>query len=198
MNYSELSQGKIFSCKVKATYTEIFVLTQNQYIKVFSVQKKDYPDVLGLGEKIEVERGLAPITLTDETIKFILSKHYGLGAISTNIADNTVIKDMNAQQMQQNSQFEAFEPTVVNPPVVKEEGPNEIDPILLLTIAPVVYVNVSAIECELVEEEDVEIEDVPDEDPVVQLEEQIKEEIKEEKDYSKFIWLALGAAALLL
>lgn len=60
----------------------------------------------------------------------------------------------------------------------------EFNPLSMINSVPCVYVKDSAIECELVNESDIEEEEFFVE--------------KGNKDYSKLIWIALGAAALLL
>lgn len=206
MDYSKLLDGEIFSCKVKATYTEIFVRygDKGEYHKVFSIQKNDYNKIIGYGEKYATtDNGFTPITLTDETLMFILykcgfidEKGNKIGALN---ADNTALKDM---QSYEHSQENVFAPadnltTVINPNIKEEEEEEEvlydnetvINYLTRLDDIDIVYVKTAAIDCQVVSEDEVEIEDV-----------EIKEEIerKESKDYSKFIWLALGAAALLL
>lgn len=203
MNYSELSQGQIFSCKVKATYTEIFVGygDKGEYHKVFSIQKNDYNNIIGYGEKYATtDNGFTPITLTDETLMFIA---YKCGLIDENgnkigalNADNTALKDMQSYEHTQKNVFAPADnlTTVINPNIKEEEEvlyDNETvkDYLSLLDDTDIVYVKTAAIDCQVVAEDEVEIEDV-------EIEEEI--ERKESKDYSKFIWLALGAAALLL
>lgn len=192
MRYAELKKGDIFSCKIRDTYTDIYLYYNGKYVNVFSVQKKDYPYILGLGERTGDNSGLIPITLTEETIKFILGKHYGVGFFNSQA--NLTISPNSSFVITPGIDPNGYKP---NPTPTtnedKEEETKETDPIQLLSYAAVVYVYASSIECELVPEDDVEIEEVEEEAPVI---EEKKE--KKEKDYSKLIWIALGAAALLL
>lgn len=186
MNYSDLENGAFFSCTGKSTYTEIYIYAKNQYIKVFSIQKLDYNDIIGYGEKQATDiNGLVPITLTQETIEYIFNKYYGIGLL----AENTQIKDMN---------FNLYEPT--NQPTILGDTAKPVEPeiettdtifepILLIDDVPVVFVKKNAIVCEIVPDEEVEVEDVelPDPDDVVDY---------KKKDY-KWLWIAAAAAALL-
>lgn len=194
MRYAELKKGDIFSCKIRDTYTDIYLYYNGKYVNVFSVQKKDYPYILGLGERTGDNSGLIPITLTEETIKFILAKHYGVGVVNSQA--NLTLSPNSSFNVTPGIDPNGYKPNPTPTPTPnedKEEETKETDPIQLLSYASVVYVYASSIECELVPEDDVEIEEVEEEAPV-------KEEKKEkkEKDYSKLIWIALGAAALLL
>ena len=188
MRYAELKKGDIFSCKIRDTYTDIYLYYDGQYVNVCSVQKKDYPYILGLGERTDANSGLIPITLTEETIKFCLGKYYGVGAVNfqPNLTMSPNISDIITPGITEGS----YRPDPT--PTTKEEETKETDPIQLLNYASVVYVYASSIECELVSKDDVEIEEVEEEAPVI---EEKKE--KKEKDYSKLIWIALGAALLL-
>lgn len=192
MRYAELKKGDIFSCKIRDTYTDIYLYYDGKYVNVFSVQKKDYPYILGLGERTGANSGLIPITLTEKTIKFILGKHYGVGVVNSQA--NLTVSPNNSLNVTPGIDPNGYRPNPTpTPNEDKEEETKETDPIQLLSYASVVYVYASSIECELVSEDDVEIEEVEEEAPVI---EEKKE--KKEKDYSKLIWIALGAAALLL
>lgn len=152
MRYAELKKGDIFSCKIRDTYTDIYLYYNGQYVNVFSVQKKDYPYILGLGERTDANSGLIPITLTEETIKFILGKYYGVGAVNfqSNLTMSPNVSDIITPGITE----ESYRPDPT--PTTKEET-KETDPIQLLNYASVVYVYASSIECELVSEDDVEM-----------------------------------------
>ena len=206
MNYQKLGYQDLFSCKIKNTYVDIYFFTSNGFEKVFSLLKSDYPDIIGYGEQTLPANGLVPITLTDECINFILKKHFGVGLI----LDNTVIKDANALQMQEqaNNQFavspETYPSNPVNPAEPNKSG---TDLLIYLGTIPNVYVNLNTIDCEVVSDEDVEVEDVEepiiDDSTVVEEEEEeempsdeIVEEIEKKKNIN-WIWLAAAAALLL-
>ena len=206
MDYSKLLDGEIFSCKVKATYTEIYVYGgAGEYYKAFSIQKKDYDKIIGYGEKNnKTDNDFIPITLTDETLRFIAYKAgfideegNKIGIVNLNATtstNNTTLVDKKSYDLSTQNQFAPSEirPTY-NP---QQNNDNDIEnetifnPITLLDDTDIVFVKAAAIDCQTVSEEDVEIEDVEIEDV------EIKNTNK--KDYTKLIWLALGAAALLL
>lgn len=78
MNYSELNNNTICSVSVKCTYTEIYAYTDGNYELIFSVQKRDYPQELGLAIIDETnEAGLVPITINDELKEFLIDKTKG-------------------------------------------------------------------------------------------------------------------------
>lgn len=196
MNYSDLENGAFFSCTGKSTYTEIYIYAKNQYIKVFSIQKLDYKDIIGYGEKQATDvNGLIPITLTQETIDFIFKKYYGIGLL----LDTTQIKDVNINQYNPSNQ-----PTILDNPAKPVEPEVEItdtiyEPILLIDDVPVVFVKKNAIVCEVVPDEEVEVEDVEMLNPDININiEDVPSSsiIKEEKNY-KWLWIAAAAAALL-
>lgn len=195
MDYKELSQGAIFSCRVKCTYTEIYVALNNEFIKVFSIQKKDYNGVIGYGEKYDrTDRGFTPITLTNEAIRFIAYKagfideqgnHIGI------INNNTVLVDKKQYDTIHENQFAPAADGYIIPdkPIEDEdevgyEVYTDHSKLTLIEDGDNVYVREVAIDCQVVSEEEVEIEDV------------IVEEV--DKKNSKLIWIALGAAAALL
>lgn len=192
MDYKELSQGAIFSCRVKCTYTEIYVAINNEFIKFFSIQKKDYDGIIGYGEKYDrTDRGFTPITLTNEAIRFIA---YKAGFIDENgnhigiINDNTVLVDKKQYDAINENQFAPADRYIIPEKPIEDEVEyeNEVETnyLTLIDEEADVYVREVAIDCQVVSEEEVEIEDV------------IVEE--GEKKNSKLIWIALGAAAALL
>lgn len=194
MDYKELSQGAIFSCRVKCTYTEIYVALNNEFIKVFSIQKKDYDGVIGYGEKYDrTDRGFTPITLTNEAIRFIAYKagfideqgnHIGI------INNNTVLVDKKQYDTINENQFAPADGYIIPDKPIEDDDEvgyevyTETNYLTLIDDEADVYVREVAIDCQVVSEEEVEIEDV------------IVEE--GDKKNSKLIWIALGAAAALL
>lgn len=208
MNYEELQQG-YFECKIKCTYAEIYVRWKNDtYALAFSLQKKDFNGVLGVGERgrMPVGTNLVPISLTEDAIraiaKKVLSPEEYAEKVGTALATDK-LTDMNAQTFFQselnfvktdNSNFDASTNTVVNKPTVipsnkeVDDLENEAvnDPLSRIDDDFEVYVNYKAIECTQLSDDEVEVED----------EEEV-EEPKQRRDYSKLIWAALAAAATL-
>lgn len=144
MDYDKLQQGQIVSCAVKCTYTELYTLYDDEFEFVFSVQKKDFPQEIGMGIVEDVNSsGLVPITINEKFKEYLLDKTKG--GMTTNYRLSSTL--------------------------------NRSKDIL--------YVKPVAIACDEVLDENVEVEE-------------IVEEGKGKKDYSKLIWIALAAAAALL
>lgn len=201
MNYNKLPFAAFFSCKIKKVYVDIYLFYENKFQKVYTLLKDDYPNIIGVGQQGVPINGLVPITLTDETIKFILSKKFGVGAVNVDGGD-VVITDGNRQQWQGGDQF-TTEVAPENPIDPVEPEKTTVDLVSLLPIVPVVYVPYDYIDCEVIPDEEVEVEDVEEEpkentDTEEDFSEEEEEIVEDKKDYSKLIWIALGAAALLL
>lgn len=201
MNYNKLPFAAFFSCKIKKVYVDIYLFYENKFQKVYTLLKDDYPNIIGVGQQGVPINGLVPITLTDETIKFILSKKFSVGAVNVDGGD-VVITDGNRQQWQGGDQF-TTEVAPENPIDPVEPEKTTVDLVSLLPIVPVVYVPYDYIDCEVIPDEEVEVEDVEEEpkentDTEEDFSEEEEEIVEDKKDYSKLIWIALGAAALLL
>lgn len=202
MNYDKLQLGQYFECKIKGTYVEIYVfsLKDRKYYRVFSLQKKDCNGVFGCGEKTTPNaNNLVPITLIDEALRTILNKVYpnGMGALQSEL--NSFANDSLTELHRVDNTVNVFDPNLSANPNIINPNPNPNKETtkdklmdfwndLLTKIGDgVVYVNYKAIDCEVLNDEDVEVEEIVEE---------IVEEGK--KDYTKLIWIALGAATLLL
>ena len=183
MNYNELDNGTFFSCKVKYTYTEVFVRVDGVDYFAFSIQKKDWDNIIGLGQKTNANEKYIPITLTEDVLKFIASKcKKKIGSLATNLT----VAPTGSENQFYDTTLEYQRPTYNV--TTKLENKVVVDYISLLDDVPVVYVNSCSIDCKELSEEDVEVEDV-----------EIGFEVydKKTKDYSKLIWAALAAAAIL-
>lgn len=78
MDYDKLQQGQIVSCSVKCTYTELYTLYDDEFEFVFSVQKKDFPQEIGMGIVEDVNSsGLVPITINEKFKEYLLDKTKG-------------------------------------------------------------------------------------------------------------------------
>jgi hypothetical protein len=188
MNYSELNQGAFFECKAKATYVEIYIYAEKQYIKVFSLQRANYNGIIGYGERKTIQaNGLVPITLTEETIQFIFNKYYGIGML-----------DVNLQMKPQENGF-TVNPNTAIPKPIEPEKSTIVEPILLIDDVPVVFVNQASLDCEIVPDDEVEVEDVEMVEPEIDTEDIPSDDIIEykKKDY-KWLWIAAATAALLV
>ena len=78
MDYDKLQQGQIVSCAVKCTYTELYTSYDDEFEFVFSVQKKDFPQEIGMGIVEDVNSsGLVPITINEKFKEYLLNKTKG-------------------------------------------------------------------------------------------------------------------------
>ena len=193
MNYSQLPIGAIFSCKVKSTYANIYIRdNKSQYHDIFTIQKGIYDQIIGCGEKIEqtTTDGYVPITLTDDTLNYIL---YMSGFIDENGNRIGAIKDTegvkvnpsanpaNRGEYGDNSSNQGVYDRVDYDSEVDEAAINFL---AYLDVNDIVFVKELSIDCQEVSVEDVEVEDV---------------EVENKKtNISDLIWIALGALALLL
>lgn len=100
MDYDKLQQGQIVSCTVKCTYTELYTSYDNEFEFVFSVQKKDFPQEIGMGIVEDVNSsGLVPITINEKFKEYLLDKtkggmttNYRLSSILTRSNDILYVK----------------------------------------------------------------------------------------------------------
>lgn len=205
MTFPEIEINRPVSCSIRTTFLELFVYNSRskEYKKFYSVQKRDWDGVIGGAIKERKTETYIPICLTDE-FKSWLSKRVEVPA-TTILRGQVGALELEEEDDSYNGNFvtgdEALEIDRENGAIIDTLVP-EVEripkPQVAVVVPDVLYARATAVEYnylsenefEIIEEEDNGYDDYSDYDDSYNRE--------EKQDISKLIWIALGAAALLL